>query len=208
MEGRSTRPASAGRFNRRGFLKVAAGAALGAGAYFLLESGKARASPDLIRPPGALLEAAFLAACLRCGKCVQACPYHAIELATAREGLALGTPYLHRHRAQPCRLCPRQHCIAACPSGALAPLADISQARMALAVRDESRCLAYQGQYCLICLGACPLTRVAMVQDRQLRPVVVKDKCPGCGVCEYSCVLDPPAIVVKTKKEAERVEHR
>ena len=189
---------------RRQFLRLIGGAAVGAAAYSILEAGRANAGAGLIRPPGALPEPGFLAACLRCGKCVQACPYRALRLAGGGEGLSLGTPYIAAPRQFPCRLCQAQHCIKACPTGALAPLRDIAEARMGLAVRDEKRCLAYQGQYCLVCYGACPLTKVAMIVDQQLRPIVVKDKCTGCGVCEYACVLDPAAIVVKKRSEVER----
>lgn len=188
---------------RRQFLKLIGGAAVGAAAYTILKAGKTGAGAGLIRPPGAIPEPGFLAACIRCGKCVQACPYKALGLADGGEGLSLGTPYIPVPRQFPCRLCKAQHCIKACPTGALAPLGDIVDARMGLAVRDKKRCLAYRGQYCIVCYGACPLTRVAMIVDKQLRPIVVKDKCTGCGVCEYACVLDPAAIVVKKRTEVE-----
>ena len=35
-----------------------------------------------LRPPGALPEAEFLAACIRCGLCVRDCPYDTLSLAT------------------------------------------------------------------------------------------------------------------------------
>ncbi|MFZ1606035.1 MAG: 4Fe-4S binding protein, partial [Rhodoferax sp.] len=36
---------------------------------------------DRIRPPGTLRETEFLDACVRCGLCVQACPYDTLHLA-------------------------------------------------------------------------------------------------------------------------------
>ena len=33
-----------------------------------------------LRPPGALAERRFLGACVKCGKCAQACPFKAIRL--------------------------------------------------------------------------------------------------------------------------------
>ncbi len=60
----------------------------------LLVEGK-QISPPLLRPLGAQLEADFLAACIRCGQCVEACPYGTLKLATATnldEGAAAGNP--------------------------------------------------------------------------------------------------------------------
>ncbi len=34
-----------------------------------------------LRPPGAMDEETFLRKCVRCGKCVTACPHESIELA-------------------------------------------------------------------------------------------------------------------------------
>src|SRR5512146_2350484 len=45
-----------------------------------------------LRPPGALAEPAFLAACVRCGLCVQACPWHTLRLADLGGPVAPGTP--------------------------------------------------------------------------------------------------------------------
>ncbi len=47
-----------------------------------------------LRPPGAINENAFASACVRCGQCVQACPYDTLKLATLASGLSAGTPYL------------------------------------------------------------------------------------------------------------------
>ena len=48
---------------------AAVGVALG------LHQQTARASGVRLRPPGAKNENAFASACVRCGQCVQACPY-------------------------------------------------------------------------------------------------------------------------------------
>ena len=109
---------------RRQFLTgiaLALGGGLGGG---WLASEKARVAKRL-RPPGALPENDFLAACIRCGLCVQVCPYHTLKLADAAQIAALGTPYLVA-RDVPCRLCQgydELRCIAACPTPALKPVA-------------------------------------------------------------------------------------
>ena len=47
-----------------------------------------------LRPPGALAEQAFLAACIKCGQCVQVCPVQAIRLADLDEGFGAGVPFI------------------------------------------------------------------------------------------------------------------
>src|SRR5690606_34520826 len=71
-----------------------------------------------LRPPGALSEDEFLAACVRCGLCVRACPYDTLHLATLGDEAALGTPYFIA-RETPCYMCADVPCAKACPTGAL-----------------------------------------------------------------------------------------
>ncbi|GHT90869.1 ferredoxin-type protein NapG [Betaproteobacteria bacterium] len=72
-----------------------------------------------LRPPGALNEADFLAACIKCGQCLQVCPVNAIRLGDIDEGFGIGVPYINA-RAQACDFsCDAIQCILACPTGAL-----------------------------------------------------------------------------------------
>ena len=78
----------------------------------------ARAAPRL-RPPGAVDEADFLAACIKCGQCVQVCPVEAIKLADALDGAGIGAPYIVA-RDQACDFsCDATQCVLACPTEAL-----------------------------------------------------------------------------------------
>jgi ferredoxin-type protein NapG len=71
-----------------------------------------------LRPPGAVAEDEFLALCIKCGQCLQVCPYHSIELDSIFTGHGIGTPYINAwDRA--CYLCKALPCVLACPSGAL-----------------------------------------------------------------------------------------
>ena len=107
----------------------------------------ASAAPHL-RPPGALDEEAFLAACIKCGQCVQVCPVQAIKLSDFQEGVSNGVPYIAA-RAQACDFsCDATQCVLACPTGALSHLIDKKeQTRMGVAklARPEA-CLARQGK--------------------------------------------------------------
>ena len=81
--------------------------------------GEKRVSCQLIRPPGALDESQFLAACARCGKCAQVCPQKAIIMGKGDKGFSIGTPYIEPREAA-CDLC--LDCIEVCPTGALRPV--------------------------------------------------------------------------------------
>lgn len=159
------------------------------------------------RPPAALAEDRFLAACIRCGQCVRACPYGTLRLASPAEKVATGTPYFIA-RQIPCELCENRPCIKACPSGALDPdLTDIYKSRMGLAVLlDQENCLNYLGLRCDVCYRSCPLIDKAITLDAQHNrrsgkhtmfiPKVHSKHCTGCGKCEKSCVLEKAAIKV------------
>ncbi len=49
-----------------------------------------------LRPPGAVSEDEFLALCIKCGQCLQVCPYHSIKLADFAKGHGIGTPYIEQ----------------------------------------------------------------------------------------------------------------
>lgn len=167
----------------------------------------------LLRPPGALDEAKFNASCIRCGLCVQACPFDTLMLAEAGSGLGAGLPYF-TPRTQPCKMCPSIPCTDACPTGALDmdmlrdknSKADIAKARMGVAVIDTQNCVAFWGINCDACHRACPLIDKALKVEYKrnertgrhafLLPVVENDVCTGCGMCERACITQKPSITV------------
>jgi ferredoxin-type protein NapG len=136
--------------NRRDFLKqlsalgilgsvVAAG--LG-GATYLGADEKL-----LLRPPGAVSEKDFLSLCIKCGQCLQVCPYDSIILADAKMGNGVGTPFIDPLR-RGCYLCPLLPCILACPSGALDHhVEDIKKVEMGIAITPRmNACIAREGK--------------------------------------------------------------
>jgi len=193
--------------NRREFMvKTAQGVALAATggllwAYLLRQEAKAQ--PYALRPPGALAEKDFEAACIKCGQCVNACPPNILKLAPAGGDLPIGTPYF-TPRSGACIMCPDVPCLKACPTGALAPgLTDINQARMGLAVIDIENCLSWKGLRCEICYRDCPIRGKAIYLETDprglskhamFRPIVNSEACTGCGICEKSCPTDIAAI--------------
>ncbi|MCB1964256.1 MAG: ferredoxin-type protein NapG [Rhodocyclaceae bacterium] len=203
---------------RRRFLKEMAGAAGGACMLALgvgLYGAEASARPAMaIRPPGALPEADFLAACVRCGLCVRDCPFDTLKLARLGDNVATGTPYFEA-RAVPCEMCDDIPCVAACPTGALdRSLSNIGDARMGLAVLiDQETCLNFLGLRCDVCYRVCPVIDKAITlelvhnprSDRHamLLPTVHSEHCTGCGKCERACVLPEAAIRVLPHKLAQ-----
>ncbi|MCB1960008.1 MAG: ferredoxin-type protein NapG [Rhodocyclaceae bacterium] len=203
---------------RRRFLKEMAGAAggacmlaMGVGFY----GAEVSARPALaIRPPGALPEQDFLAACVRCGLCVRDCPFDTLKLARFGDNVATGTPYFEA-RTVPCEMCDDIPCVAACPTGALDhALSNISESRMGLAVLiDQETCLNFLGLRCDVCYRVCPVIDKAITlelvhnprSDRHamLLPTVHSEHCTGCGKCEHSCVLPEAAIRVLPHKLAQ-----
>lgn len=146
-----------------------------------------------LRPPGARPEAEFAALCIRCGRCVEVCPYRSLVPAGWRHGPDAGTPIVVA-KDVPCYLCMK--CPPVCPTGALDPITDKRAVRMGVAVVNEESCWAFQGILCRTCVDECPLAEEAIVQDGELRPVV-KQGCVGCGICEAVCPAHEPAIVVR-----------
>jgi ferredoxin-type protein NapG len=196
---------------RRKALETAARTVAGVGVAGLmigLHGRSAEALPaEALRPPGALDEHRFLAACVRCGLCVSACPWHTLKLADAGEKVPTGTPYFVARKI-PCEMCDDIPCVTACPTGALDhSLVDIGKAKMGTAVLvDEEHCLNFLGLRCDVCYRDCPVIDKAITLEIEsnprtrkhaiFRPTVHAEFCTGCGKCEKSCVLEEAAIKV------------
>lgn len=167
---------------------------------------------SMLRPPGAQGEADFSARCIKCGKCMEACPYVALFPAPGNQGLAAGTPMVDA-RAQACRLCEDFPCVEACPTNALRGIEERSDVRMGTAVIDEDLCIAFQGMRCEVCYRTCPLIDQAISIDYRLRegdaihsvfaPVIDEEQCVGCGLCVERCVVDEPDVAIRIRTDAE-----
>ncbi len=151
-------------------------------------SDEVKASPLVLRPPGAIKEEDFLTACIKCGLCAQACRNRetnidketgkarpgTIQMAKGGDHKLIGTPYFIPTEV-PCYMCEDIPCVPVCPSGALdvpsllnekAKL-DISKVRMGLAVVHKESCIAFWGIQCDACYRACPLLDEAITLEYQ-----------------------------------------
>lgn len=195
------------KMNRRTALTEAARVtgAVCLGGFFLaaLIQTTGRADARAMRPPGAQPEEDFLAACVRCGLCVQACPYGTLSLAEWGQEPPVGTPFF-TPREVPCYMCRDVPCAQACPTGALDSDIAIRDADMGVAVLvGHEDCLNYKGMNCSICVRVCPIRGDAItlepgeVNGRAIMiPTVHSDHCTGCGTCEKHCVTGHASIRV------------
>lgn len=134
--------------DRREVLKKSAytlffGTFFGAGLYL---TPKLHSNTTFLRPPGALREDDFLATCIKCGQCIQVCPYHSLSLLDISELNSIGTPYINA-RERGCYLCDLFPCILACPSGSLNhDITLVSEISMGVAyIKNIDLCLSYNG---------------------------------------------------------------
>lgn len=175
------------RGSRRQFFKAAFAVAMAAALW----KKTVWAAENALRPPGALPELEFTAVCNRCGRCVQVCPSNALCPMPITDGLAnFETPHIIP-RQNRCDLC--LACQKVCPTGAIAEV-PLEEIRMGKAVIDKSRCIAWnEGKMCYICGEQCPV--LAINADEYHRPIVLTDKCVGCGSCENACPIDGEAAI-------------
>ncbi len=149
-------------------------------------SDEVKASPLVLRPPGAIKEEDFLTACIKCGLCAEACQNRDTNIdkvtGKARPGTLLmakggdhkliGTPYFIPTEV-PCYMCEDIPCVPVCPSGALDMPSllnekeelDINKSRMGLAVVHKESCIAFWGIQCDACYRACPLLDEAITLE-------------------------------------------
>jgi len=164
-------------------------------------------SRRLIRPPGALAEDEFVAACVRCGECMKVCPTNTLQPAVGEGGLeALGTPVIVPRVGpctQPCDLCGR-----VCPTRAIAPFAAEEKRHLFVGTAgvDRSACIAWaQEKECLVCDEACSYDAITQKAiDGLGRPLVDERICVGCGMCEWVCPVEPLGAIRVTSSGDKR----
>lgn len=207
---------------RRGLLRalgrrvaeLGVGAGLLEGFLTLRRSGAApagaRGALGVVRPPGSVREDDFLARCIRCTRCADACEAQCIRFFGPEAGTLQGTPYLLTADAG-CTMCFK--CGPACPSAAIEPVVGREEAmrppaKMGTAVVDERLCVSHNGTgVCGACHTACPLRNRAITQNARNAPVVHPEFCTGCGLCEEMCIVrDRRAIQVVTARRFEGAE--
>jgi len=149
-------------------------------------------------PPGFEMTLDALA-CRNCaGYCESACDIGIVQ--RYQEGhIWAGAPWLD-FSASHCVFCGK--CGDACPH-ICAHSAVIGSHLIGAAVIDPTRCLAFNGVFCISCQGVCDYQ--AIQRDRLSRPVIHSETCTGCGACvgvcpEQSIRVHPKRTIVSTKQ--------
>jgi ferredoxin-type protein NapF len=165
---------------------------------------------QLIRPPGALPETAFLRTCIRCGECMKSCVTNTLQPSLWESGFSgLWAPKLELRMAacEPnCNVCGK-----VCPTQAIRslPMEEKTYAKIGTAVLRKETCLVWaQNKLCLICDEICPYNAIVFRPvEGYRRPVVIASRCNGCGYCEQRCpVSGESAIVVVPDGEIRLAE--
>ena len=188
---------------------TAIAAAAGGVALAGIEPNTRRSPARMIRPPGALLTD-FESLCIRCGECVRVCPTQGLQLALFESGWQnLMTSHLVPRLGYCAFNC--NACSQVCPTGAIPPLT-LSQKHgipIGLASINKDRCLPWAyGTPCVVCEEMCPIPDKAIVFEQGggrglgnsegaiiQRPRVLREKCIGCGVCEFYCPVGGEAAI-------------
>jgi ferredoxin-type protein NapG len=174
---------------RRHLLKFL-GSLITASVFVQVEDGSAAlfrspVTTNRLRPPGAVSEENFVGRCIRCGRCVESCPYRCITMLDIRSGIHAGTPLIAVEQI-PCYLCMK--CVFVCPTGSLGKIAQ-EATRMGTAVINKFTCAAWAGvALCRTCYDVCPFKGRAITLH-ELMPMVVKEACTGCGICTHACPI-------------------
>jgi ferredoxin-type protein NapG len=164
----------------------------------VVERAEQTVAPErYLRPPGALPEVSFLAACTRCGDCITACPPFAIRKVGTQGGLAAGTPYIDAS-IQACIACEDMPCAAACPTEALTlPAHGWTGYRLASLELVPERCVTFSGTACRACADACPRGDAALSVDEDGHPLFKIEGCVGCGTCVRACITRPSSFILR-----------
>jgi len=176
--------------------------------------------PGVVRPPGSHEEAKFLARCIKCDACLNACPTNVLQPAGLQAGFeGLWTPILDMRVAYcdiTCTLCGH-----VCPTGAIErftpaqrsgedprPDGSTGPIKIGTAAYDRGRCLPWgMDRPCVVCEEVCPTSPKAIYSRKETvvtrdgservmqRPYVDPDLCVGCGICEHECPIRGAAAI-------------
>ena len=184
------------------------GLAVAGVALFQSSASAARQASDLIRPPGSITSN-LISKCIRCGECISVCPLGALQPARLESGLeGFWTPIVVP-RLGPC-VFSCNNCGQVCPVQAIPPLAleEKQQTVIGRAYIDKNRCIAWADHTdCIVCEEMCPVADKAIKLDTQeinladgstvtvKLPEVFRERCIGCGICEYKCPVNGDAAI-------------
>ncbi|HII59817.1 TPA: 4Fe-4S binding protein [Methanocaldococcus jannaschii] len=99
-----------------------------------------------------------LTECIGCGLCVDVCPTNAIKIFSFRETI--------------CSVCGT--CVDVCPNNAI--------------IKDRFTIDADKCTKCGVCVLFCPIPIIKKEIPKPKTPVILKDRCNSCGLCECEAI--------------------
>ncbi|MCL2026095.1 MAG: 4Fe-4S binding protein [Leptospirales bacterium] len=195
--------ASFSAFSRRDFISTGATVFTGLAAWMLkanplLAAVAAKKTKVPAAPPGAGTFKRFSKLCTSCHLCVSQCPEQVLRPSTTEYGiLGIMQPVMNFSKGgcdYSCAVCGQ-----VCPTGAIQnlPLAERQKIRIGYAVFNSADCLIIKDNIkCKNCTSHCPVDAIKLEENNGKNlPVVDKDKCIGCGQCEYYCPARPEKAI-------------
>jgi len=184
-----------------------------AGIAMLRSNWLAKREPShLLRPPGAREanpDVVAFTKCIRCSECMRACPTSALQPSVFEAGLeGVWTPLLVPRIGYCDYSC--NACGQVCPVQAIPPLSleEKRQQILGKAYINQSRCIAWSDHRdCIVCEEMCPVSDKAIqLEEAQVwgadhsqvtvkLPHVLRERCIGCGICEYKCPVNGEAAI-------------
>ena len=170
------------------------------GGLAALEAKKKPERTERIVPAGARSLKDFYDRCTACQLCVATCPNKVLRPSTDLQHLMQPESSYENGYCRP--ECVK--CSEVCPAGAILPITpeEKTSIHIGTAIIDPDLCVVNRdGVSCGNCARHCPAEAITMIpidpRDRNsLRtPVVIEDKCIGCGACEYLCPSRPYSAI-------------
>lgn len=169
--------------------RIFIGTAFGAAITLMFPELTSSRSPG-IRPPASIKNKYFNALCVRCGSCIKVCPSKILKHED-RIGMGLLTPVIKYEKGYCLETC--NQCGNVCPSGAITKfsIAAKKDLKIARVTVNENTCLLMKNKECGICKNACHFDSIGFEpyngSSLQLKPVVNRATCNGCGACSVIC---------------------